>query len=167
MSNNREEWNRLTLILNAASIAVSGCGVPVDKTGIVHGAIVWDECCEGYLFLRVIQTNVTNPFPQPSETPTTCVRILGTQVEIGILRCAPMMDDNGNPPSDAVQSAFAYEMIVDKSILYNVLVNHNPDWAAYPLVIGSWNPLDIEGGCGGGTWSFWIDVTLCDCGPTN
>lgn len=165
MANNREEWNRLTIILDAATVAVSGCGVPVAKSGIVHGEVMWDECCEGYLFMRVVQTDLVEQFPQASQPVTRCTQSLASLVELGILRCAPMVDDNGNPPSDAEQQEFAYDTIVDKSILYNVLRNHNPDWANYPVVITSWVPLGPEGGCGGGAWQFWIDIVLCPCGP--
>ncbi len=165
MANPREEWNRLDVLLETATAAVSGCGVPVGRSGVVHGNVVWDECCEGYLFIRVVRTNVANPFPTATQTPSDCTLELATLVEMGILRCAPVMDDNGNPPSAQAQSDFAEEVIRDKSILFHVITNHNPDWAHYPTVIDSWNPLGIEGGCGGGAWQFFVDVALCPCGP--
>lgn len=165
MSHPREEWNRLTTLLDAAAVAVSGCGVPVGRVGAVHGAVVWDECCEGFLFIRVVNTSLTTAFPQASQVPTNCSSTLATLVELGILRCAPVLDNNGLAPSAQAQSDFAREMIRDKSILYDVLMSHNPDWSNFPIVITSWTPLDIEGGCGGGAWQFYIDVALCPCGP--
>lgn len=160
-----EIWNRLTTLLNVAVVAVSGCGVPVGRSGIVHGEAVWDECCEGYLYLRVVQTNPMDPFPSPTQAMTNCPIQLGSLIEIGILRCAPMMDHNGRAPSAAAQTAFAKEIIVDKSILYDVLISHDPDWSNFPIVITSWTPLDIQGDCGGGAWQFYLNVVLCPCGP--
>lgn len=161
----RELWNQLTTILNTAVFAVSGCGVPVSKIAIVNGNLAWDECCEGYLFMRIVRTDVVDPFPQAAQTPSICAATLGTLVELGILRCAPMMDDNGNLPSDAVQSAFALEIIIDKSILFHVIRDYNPAWSNYPLAISGWTPMGPEGGCGGGAWQFWINAVLCPCGP--
>lgn len=165
MSHPREEWSRLTTLLDTAAVAVSGCGVPTTRVGVVHGDLVWDECCSGYLFTRVVRTTVGTSFPQPSQDPRNCPKIPTTLVELGILRCAPVIDDNGNPPSAEEQSDFAKAMIVDKSILYNVIINHKPSWASFPLVIENWVPLSIEGGCGGGAWQFYMDVVLCECGP--
>jgi hypothetical protein len=156
---------QLTTLLDTAVVAVSGCGVPVNLYGIVHGDVVWDDCCEGYLFVRVVRTNVVDTFPQPTQVPTDCVLKLATLVELGILRCAPMMDSNGNPPSVEAQTEFALDMIRDKSIIFNLIKNYNPDCANYPAVIDSWNPLPISGGCGGGAWQFFINVVLCQCGP--
>lgn len=163
--NEREEWNRLTAILDAAAVAVSGCGAPVGRVGVVHGEVVWDECCEGYLFIRVVNTNTSDSFPSASQTPTNCALNLATLVEIGIIRCAPMIDDNGYPPTAEQQSEFAKTVIRDKSILFHVIKNHKPDWANFPVVMAGWNPLPIQGGCGGGAWQFYIDVVLCECGP--
>lgn len=165
MANPREEWSRLNTLLDTAAVAVSGCGYPVSRIGVVHGEVVWDECCEGYLYIRVMQNTRANPFPQASTAPTTCSLIPTAQVELGILRCAPVMDDNGVAPSAAEQSEFAQTAIRDKSILYHVLMSHYPDWAKFPVVIDKWTPLNIQGGCGGGAWQFYIDVALCPCGP--
>ena len=165
MVSQRELWNRLTTLLDAASVAVSGCGEPVEHVGIVHGTPVWDECCEGFLYIRILQTTPTNEFPNAFAAPTNCDLQLVMQAEMGILRCAPVMDDNGNAPSASAQTAFVKTVVRDKSILYNVILDHQPDWANYPPVITTWSPLEIEGGCGGGAWQFYLDVVLCDCGP--
>lgn len=166
MTHPREEWNRLNTLLDTAAVAVSGCGYPVSRVGIVHGTPVWDECCEGYLYARVVRNSLSNPFPQESTSPTQCSLIPTAQAELGILRCAPVISDNGVPPSAQEQSDFAKAMIRDKSILFHVLLDHHPDWSNFPVVIAGWTPLDIQGGCGGGAWQFYVDVLLCPCGPT-
>lgn len=165
MAGQRELWSRLTTLLDAVSVAVSGCGAPVAYASVVHGTPVWDECCEGFLYVGVERTTPTDTFPGASTAPTNCDIDLAVTVSIGILRCAPVMDSNGNAPSADELTAFTKEMIRDKSIIYNVLVSHDPDWAHYPSVIDSWSPLEIQGGCGGGAWRFYIDAALCECGP--
>lgn len=174
MADTRELWNRLEVILDLAVAAVSGCGQLVPSSSVEYDDQVMDECdCRdgtGHVYVRVnriFPTGVNGVrFPQQSLQPTNCPGELAAEIRLGIWRCVANLDSQNRGPGYAQRTADARKIIVDASVLYNVLLSHNPVWANFPLVIQGWTQLNqSEGACSGGYWTFYADAALCDCGP--
>jgi hypothetical protein len=159
-------WSRLTLLLDTASEAVSGCGYPVSSQAVEIGDLAWSDCCdEGHLYIRVVRMNAVSPFPQATLAPSNCALEMSALVELGILRCVGNLEDgSGYAVSPAERTLDSLQNARDASILFNVLKSATPDWANHPLVIEQWVPLGPQGGCAGGAWQFHMDVALCECG---
>jgi hypothetical protein len=174
MADSRELWNRLEILLETAVVAASGCGVPVSSSAVEYDEQVMDECdCSnstGHAYIRVNRIFPTatrgGSFPQQALQPTNCPAPLAAEVRLGIWRCVANLDNNGGGPSPENRTEDARQIIVDSSLLYNVLMSHNPVWSIFPVTIRDWTQLSAqEGSCSGGYWTFYIDVDLCSCGP--
>jgi hypothetical protein len=158
----RETWNRLNTILDDVVGALNLYGTPVSSQTIEIGEPTWDYCCDfGHAYIRIIRINAVNPFPQQTLEVRPCPSDMGALIGVGVLRCASTLDINGNPPTPEVITDEAELNTSDMSIVYSVLVNHNPDWANNLVVLDTWNPLTPEGGCSGGEWQAWIDIAIC------
>jgi hypothetical protein len=172
--NPRETFNRLTTILAEVVEGLDDYGQPVGSDTIEPASPAGlDHCCPnddsdtgGHAYIRIVRAHMVNPFPQQTLDPTMC-RNIGALVEVGVLRCAPTLDEAGNPPPDADITALAELVTADMSIMYTVLAAHVPDYALYPLVLDTYSPIEVEGGCAGGTWQFWMDVAVCPPVPTS
>lgn len=166
--NPRETFNRLTTVLGEVVDALDAFGQPVAGSTIEPASPAGlDYCCPqvadgdgGHAYIRIVRAHVTNPFPQQSVTPGKCPQV-GVLAEVGVLRCAPTMDSAGAPPAAELITALAAEVVADMSIMYTVLVEHRPDYALHPVAIDTYTPIEVEGGCAGGVWQFWLDVAVC------
>lgn len=73
-----------------------------DRAGVVPGAIAWDACDCGQFAVALTATWVSNS--PPAELPgdrgeEPCgAAFLGATYAIQVARCAPTIDDAGNPP---------------------------------------------------------------------
>lgn len=73
-------------------------------------------------------------------------------VEVGIIRCAPMPDDQSNMPSDAVMLAHAELVYADMAASLRAITCDCTGFPKGDLVVNSWSPLSEQGGCSGGAW---------------
>jgi hypothetical protein len=129
--------------------------------GILPGASpAWDycggECNDGACGMGYVRLDLTNPSESfPTATlDYNCTKPLAHRVEIGVLRCMPILDD-GEVPDPTVLAEVA-------------LVQWHDMWAAYraltccgaftDVVVEQYLPLGPEGGCVGGAWYGWIGV---------
>lgn len=174
MADSRELWNRLEILLETAVVAASGCGVPVSSSAIEYDEQVMDECdCSsgtGHAFIRVnriFPTATRNAsFPQQALQPSNCPVPLAAEIRLGIWRCVANLDNNSRGPSPDQRTEDSRMLLTDASLLYSVLMSHNPVWSNFPVVIRDWTQLPMqEGACSGGFWTAFIDVDLCTCGP--
>lgn len=129
--------------------------VPLDpppcRAGVYPGQEVpWDFCggqCggnDGQLFANLSGMDVRQEGP--------CQRITFT-AEVGILRCAAPMADDGTPPSAAAISADADQQAQDADAIWNAIsccTDRSEDLRGIVLV--SWRALGPTGGCVGGAW---------------
>jgi hypothetical protein len=172
--NPRETFNRLTTILDEVVDALDAYDQPVGSQTIEPSSPAGlDHCCPnddsetgGHAYIRVVRMHMVNPFPQQTLDPTQC-RNIGALVEVGVFRCAQTMDEAGSPPPDEQITALAELVTADMSIMYSVLSSHTPDYALYPLVLDTYTSIEVEGGCAGGVWQFWMDVAVCPPVPTS
>lgn len=161
MAPQRETWNRLNLLLDEVVEALDAACIPVSSQSIEPGPPSWSNCCDdGHAYIRIVRMHMVDPFPSQSRNPTHC-RNIGALVEVGVLRCAPTLDNQGNPPKPEQMTMSALEQTQDMSVIHSVLTSHNPAWSSNPVVLDTWVPLGPTGGCVGGAWQAWIDVAVC------
>ena len=142
--------------------ALEAACTPVGKSSIETGTIAWDWCCEGHAYVRVPRIHPSNPFPQQALRQGNCALPTAVMVEVGVLRCAPTMDNLGNSPDAEDVTASSLEVYDDASTVYEVLRDFQiGNGARADTVIESWEPFDSQGGCAGGAWVAWIDPHIC------
>jgi hypothetical protein len=91
-------------------------------------------------------------------TPVTtnigfCAVEFDVTVEVGITRCGPVMDEAGNPPSEAEQLAASMLQNFDMGILHKVLTCCTVPKSFSFTSMGTYTPVGPDGGVIGGTWS--------------
>lgn len=131
---------------------------------VAHGQVAYDRCCEGMLWVAVDRLFVYEQFPQESRTAITCTPSLGAEMSVGLLRCAPQMDDDGTPPSsadleDAAQQALREGAIVLSSVVCCLTTT---GVKKRRFSVSGQNPLN--GGCLGTLTRFSVELRLDDGG---
>ena len=74
-------------------------------------------------------------------------------VEVGILRCAPMMDADGNLPDMAEHLAAAMQQNFDMGLMLQTLMCCETPARFDGPAIGPYIPQGPEGTCVGGSWT--------------
>jgi hypothetical protein len=147
------------IMLEAASCLcqqISAAGLPEPCfCGVLAGAtVVLDYCGDcgggrcGQAWVRLSESYGSTTFPDPAVNPT-CAAPLAAVLEFGIARCAPVGDDQGNPPSLGDQLDTARLVTADMQAIRRAIaccMGHREH------VLGSYTPLGPVGGCVGGTW---------------
>jgi hypothetical protein len=82
-----------------------------------------------------------------------CAVEFDVTVEVGIMRCAPTMSEEGDPPSDAEQLAASMLQNFDMGILHKVLTCCPVPKSFTFILIGPFVPYGPDGAVLGGTWS--------------
>lgn len=162
-------------VLTCASDALTDEGRPVAREILTPGELpAWDECCDGFLYVRLITMYPTAgqsaPFPQQDTRPGNCKPIMmASQLGIGVLRCAAVVDDNGKAPTAATLTTEARGMTKDASIILSAIkcciapMVDADGSLVQQVVLGSWLPLGPEGGCTGGEWTLTVAHGTCGC----
>lgn len=152
-------------ILDCACSALekTACGCPCHAF-VASGAVVFDRCCDdGQLWVGIDRIYAYGNFPAPAGV-ATCMQPLAADLTIGILRCAPTMNDQGEPPTAEVLTLSAAQVHEDGYVLMNGVMCCLAEHArARPFVIGSQRPIGPQGGCVGSELK--ITVALTDPPP--
>lgn len=140
-------------------------GVPA-RSCVVPGAIAWDECdtC-GQLAIAAQRIFPTTNFPTEDNTSSSqcgSAAFLGIDFTVQIIRCAPTIDESGNPPScdaldrcakivmqDAYYVICAITTLLDALIASDAIVDY---LLRQQLFIGP------EGACTGSDFVFTVGV---------
>lgn len=89
------------------------------------------------------------------ETGSTCILVQQATFEVGIARCAPGLDADGQPPSVEEQDASTQAQITEADTIYcainEALKDKRADWS-----IGAYRPIGPQGLCVGGSWTVTI-----------
>src|SRR5262245_23066536 len=59
--------------------------------------VAWDQCCDGELWVRLVSLVGSPALSQPRRQP--CQAIYQARIEVGVIRCAHVIDDSGAAPS--------------------------------------------------------------------
>jgi hypothetical protein len=125
-----------------------------------------DECCQGLAWVRPSSFYPSSAvFPTQDGAPQPKgVGAWAFTLELGAVRCAPTPDETRIPTGeewDAVTQA----VMDDAAAMRRALccwIEGAPNRAKRVLP-GIWTPLDIEGGCVGGTLPVTFRGPACDC----
>lgn len=117
------------------------------------GPGLYDFAIGGQAWVRLVTAFPSTNFPA-ADTLSGCAAPLAYQVEVGIVRCAPQMDEQGNPPPVMEQTEAAiYQMGDLAAIRKAVQCCFAKDDYIYRL--GSYTPIML-GDALGGAWTVYI-----------
>lgn len=142
-----------------AVAVLSSAGRPVSRVIPTQPgtAAAWDDCCDGQLWVRLVQVQAAVSPPKADGTPCTPLYWLVTAA-MGVVRCAHVLDENGVAPSAVLVAEDGQEMLDDLQELQQVLICNGRT-----VMPGPWRPLGVSGGCHGGEWQFTFRVEVCGC----
>lgn len=139
------------LIRDEAESQLDDAGHSVDAVETLPGGTVpWDRRCDRMW----VRTSAL----VPSFTNGCYLTMIRHDVRLGILRCIPDMDNQGNPPSTSDNTETAEKLMEDAVILLRAL-----QCVALPVgknvVIGEWHPQGPQITMAGGYWDASITYT--------
>jgi hypothetical protein len=150
------------------SHAASSLSPPVERAVLAPGgAVAWDDCCDGQVWVRLISIGPATGRRTSSFTAILpCgVTLWTVEVGIGVLRCAATLDDSGHAPSPAALTADTLQMTQDQANLSMAIQCEMTQLQEVEkLSPVSWLPLGPDGGCVGGEWRVTVLVDNCRCG---
>ena len=139
----------------------STLGGPVCWCGLWHGdPVPWDYCdgCEGgkcgMAYARVVGAFPYDSFPTPA-IDQYCRKPLGYAIEVGVLRCFPIMDEDGSLPTPGVISDAVLIDYDDIEAMRRALLCCAS--GGVEIWLGEYVAVN-EGGCAGGTWTAAINL---------
>jgi hypothetical protein len=112
-----------------------------------------EDCGQGWVKLLNAYP-AGDSFPEP-DSVGTCISLLGFEVEVGIVRCLPVADDSGNPPSVEDNLLATRNQLADMAAMHRA-IRCCLGTGDRNYVLGTYNPYGPLGGIVGGTWTFRI-----------
>lgn len=122
--------------------------------------IAWDACGSGCEDQKDGQlwANITT---MTSETDGgNCERIIWT-ADVGIVRCAATLDNEGNPPPVSAEEHDAWQQAADSDSIRKAIRCCDGSDSIHDVELVTWTALGPDGGCVGGAWT--IRGVLEDC----
>lgn len=153
--------DRLGPILAAMlSCAENHLSEPVGRVVIMPGnTVVYDDCCEGQLWARIISIVGASGLARPAMQP--CLPLYQVRVGLGVVRCAHTVNDQGRPPTPAEMAADAFQTFRDRADLVEAIVCCIDDLAEVEtLRIEDWLPSGADT-CVGGEITITFNHVLC------
>lgn len=140
------------------------CGCP-GRAFLSAGNVAWDQCCAtGQLWVGVDRLYAYDRFPTPATGIMTCAPPLAVDITIGILRCAPTLDEQGNAPTAEKLTLSAAQVQEDQYAITNgVICCLSEHSRLQPWVLGGQRPLGPQGACVGSELK--VIVALVDPPP--
>ena len=147
---------------------------PPARVGLRPGTVVdfllsttEDECCEGLAWVRpALFYPSSSVFPlQDEQPPTPYVASWAITLEMGAARCSP------TPPETSIPSVAEWNEVVqrvmdDAAAMRRAIccfIAADPINRKRNVLPGQWQPLEVEGGCVGGTLAVTVRGPACDC----
>lgn len=121
-----------------------------------------DECRCGIAWVRLGEVYPTQSFPERVTDPSACPNSFAVELEMGILRCAPIGTAQA-PASASEWEQFSLDISEDEQAMAEAVccftaTMDRSDW----LDLGS-TPLDTEGGCGGRIHNLVVQAFCAPC----
>lgn len=156
-----EIYPRMVALAGALEARLAARGVPAAATAIVPEGLpaidYFGDGCEGYAWVRLTGAFPYQTFPEQDSTGATCVSLIGYVLEVGYAHCAPMMDDDGTPPSVAQQiEATRVQTSAMRAMHEAIRQALGGDEGEIPYVLGTYQPDIALGGALGATWSVTV-----------
>jgi len=108
-----------------------------------------DQC--GMAWVRLITIYPSVSLGEPSIEADNCGKLLGFDVEVGIVRCVSVPDEEGNPPTPGMLLADTELQVADALTMRRAIlccVSSSKD-----VRLGIYTPIGPSGGLGGGMWT--------------
>lgn len=144
-----------------AEVTVNGQGEPC-FCGLWPGNNVsWDYCGEcsrgkcGMVYLNHLSTFPSESFPNVG-VDSKCTVPLVHELELGVVRCMPTMDNDGDLPDPADITSAALGLFMDQEALYSAI--KCCDTVFRDLSVSRWSSIGPQGGCVGGSWAFTVGL---------
>lgn len=160
----------LTALQQCVENALNANERPVGRSVISPGnSSAWDDCCEGQLSVRLVQMYPTAggqaAFPAQDTRPKCSPNLLSVRVEVEVIRCAAVLDNQGKPPLPAAVTNDGLATSHDASIIFTALMCclMNGVTGVQTWVIDRWDPRGTQGGCTGGAWQVLLGLGHCGC----
>jgi hypothetical protein len=150
-------WPAMTSLISCLCQEVTASGLPeLCFCGLLPGENVpGDYVTEdgGMGWVRLVSAYPSVVFPGQDST-ATCVSPLAFELEIGLLYCAPVIDQFGEPPSVVSQFEATRVQTAAMAAMRRALVCClRPGVDA---VLGAYTPMGPEGQVVGGTWQVFV-----------
>ena len=113
-----------------------------------------DGGCPGEAWVRLLRAFPSQNFPA-QDAAASCVTLLGFEVEVGVGRCLPTGDDNGNPPDDQEVFQTARLQLADMAAMRRAIICCFGD-TDREYVMGNFEPSLGAGGCLISTWGLVV-----------
>lgn len=121
---------------------------------VVPGAqTIYDFSEGGQAWVRLQTAFPTRTFPQQDESLRNCAAGIAYGLEIGIVRCAPMLSEDGDPPSAAEQFEATRLQMADMMAMRAAI---QCCMAKKDSLLSTYVPIGPEGGALGGSWTVWV-----------
>lgn len=138
-----------------------GADVPMDACGTSGGR-------NGQAAVRIGSITPTTSFPNGGVTPSRCQNLTWSlELELVVYRCVSTVDDNGDAPScDALRydaAMLADDAAAMRRAVMCCLGDADDPCNMGTVIPGTYNPVPIQGGCGGGTMT--VQIARTDCCP--
>jgi len=123
-----------------------------------------DECCQGLGWVRPVTFFPSSgSFPgQDSSPQPKGPSAWSVTLELGAVRCAPTPEANRIPTGDEWDDT-TQAVMDDAAAMRRAICCLQDLYGARRVLAGSWQPLDIQGGCVGGVIPVTILGPACDC----
>lgn len=133
------------------------------RYGVVHGAVVFDECCRGMLWARWTGLYLSSSFPDEDTTATACSsQVWVADYEVGLLRCRPTFQESRHGPilpSAAQLAESADELATDARALLKGICTLAHSWPrSRRYIIGRVRPDESTGDCGGSVGTITVEL---------
>lgn len=164
-------WSTLERIRDCAFEGMSStpAGAP-NRSCVVPGEIVWDDCTCGMLAVawRVMGTGAVFPEINAETSQANCeARMMAVGVTVASLRCAASPDTNGNAPTCVALEDDAFQQLSDSIAVRDMVTccvrELHETFAIADFSIGQTLPAGPEGACVGSTLELIIGFTRGDC----
>lgn len=111
--------------------------------------------CGGVAWIRPMQAFASTQFPAPDEEPT-CTSPLAMPFEIGVARCYPQVHGRGRMDPQAMFEAARLYLSDMQAMRRAVRCCLADDSFQGSYALGTWEPIEANGGVSGGTWTVTI-----------
>jgi len=142
-----------------ASIATRGLP-PTCECMVMPGVQVAIEQCNpcgsnkcGMAWVRLVQVFPSSVFPVQDVQTLGCDLMLVFEAEVGVVRCAPSGDAQGNPPTKAEYEQAAWLQDQDMMAIRDAV---KCCFLHDLTMLSTFTPYGPEGGCVGGSWSVFV-----------
>lgn len=164
-------WREAYAVLECLGDRLTHYGAEACRTFVAPGGPpAWDACGaegerEGQAWVQVAQVYPSDAFPTQQTGAMRCPPTgYAVQLNVAILRCAAVPDEQGRPPSSERLTADAHKVSRDRAIVRDALrccYLEDADPGTY--VLGAWTPLGPQGGCVGGQTALTVALASCRC----